>query len=269
MEYDIGSPRSIFRIHIKLPPALSKKRGEDDARRASGEMTEEAVSAVGAVVLRKLRMALSKQGKFKVGATGEASRNLLLDIYQAEGSNYVAEISEGMLTKANFFIRHGSEGHGRPPPYHRIREWMLAKRIPVYLPSVHARHRKGGYEMVKVPKRPTATGAWSYEQVRYTRGGRPWKKSRSLFEQVLKLIIWSIALRGTSKFSRGRPPYGLPYFDYMRYVAEDDEEYVHVMRQKTQELAKGFVQYAIGGHGHYGGTSWEDTSMSRFRTRNL
>jgi hypothetical protein len=263
--YEPWGPRSIFRIRFELPPVFKLKQSPGQMTSVVAEMTTGVLNYCAEIVMKKLHYALSRGGKFKVGATETAARNFVVQMVSTGTANQAIEIQEGTLTKANFFIRRGSTGRGNPPPEENIRSWLIAKRIPLYLHDVWKQHRELGFENVKLPRRRP----WSREQVRYTKRGykyrpvRPWKNSQSLFDEILDRIVWSIAFNGTSQFSLGRPPIGRRYFDYLWWVAEQEWDYVKAMRQGADEITRAIVNFAFSG----GKETGLDPFMIRSRVR--
>jgi hypothetical protein len=261
----INSPAVVFRMKLELPPELRGVWKGDASEQASQAMSL-AMRSLADLALDRLQKALAVGGKYKVGATGTASRNFVVEFGKMGKSLAVAEIMEGTATKANFFIRTGSTGHGKPPPVEAIEQWLVAKRIPLYLHEVWKAHRKYGYDAVKVPH----TKARAWEQVRYTkphsgRPVRPWKRSKNLFDEVAEKIIWSIAFSGTSKFSLGRPPVGRRYFDYLWYVAEQQQPaFQRILSDYADIIARVFIEFALSGKRE---TGMDRLMQERFRYR--
>jgi hypothetical protein len=260
-EFLVNSPAVVFRMKCELPSELRGVWKGDVSEQAAQAMSG-AMRSLADLALLRLQQALAVGGKFNVGATGTASQNFIVR-FGKSGPNAIAEIMEGSATKANFFIRTGSTGHGNPPPAEAIENWLTAKRIPLYLHDVWKQHREYGYESVKVP----SIKARAWEQVRYTkphsgRPVRPWKRSKSLFDEVAEKIIWSIAFSGTSKFSLGRPPIGRRYFDYLWYVAEQQQPaFERILSDYADVIARVFIEFALSGK--------RETGMDRLMTERL
>lgn len=261
-EFFMNSPAAVFRMKCELPSEL---RGvwQGKASEQAAKTMAAAMRSLADLALDRLQQALAVGGRFKVGATGTASRNFIVKLGRTGGDSVFAEISEGSLTKANFFIRTGSTGHGHPPPIDSIEQWLTAKRIPLYLHDVWKEHRDYGYDAVKVPN----VKARAYEQVRYTKSHRgrpvrPWKRSKRLFEEIAEKITWAIAWAGTSKFSLGRPPIGRRYFDYLWWVAEQQQPaFERILSDYAEIIARVFIEFALAGK--------RETGMDRFMQERL
>ena len=232
----------IFRLRFDFPKGLLRaaERGSGPAMRE----VDQAVRNTAQEVADKLEQALSKHYKFRVGATERASQNFIITYSSGLGHAPQAEISEGTLTPANFFIRRGSTGHGKPPPIANIREWVMAKRDVL---DFHYTDRR----------RKT-------KSIHFTKGGRAWSSQEDKLERIVHKLRWSIAYLGTSTASEARPPVGARYFDYLKWVASQKYLYERML-VRSEALARIFGNFMLAG-GKVDLESFGDARGFRFRT---
>ena len=85
--------------------------------------------------LARMKRILEPGGEEYIGATGASAKNIAITNRSISTKQSTWTIRQGSLTKGNYFIRKGSSGGSRKDaPIHKIKEWILAKNIPVYAP---------------------------------------------------------------------------------------------------------------------------------------
>jgi hypothetical protein len=183
-----------------------------------GQVTRDALSVVGREAMRgaasEISKILSPGHKFRVGVTGEASRNFI--VRKISESDIVVWGVEEIEGGHNRFIREG-RSPGRAPPMSKILKWLILKSSRGDIKPVAGEHairftKRGG-------ARANITG----------RAGRPFKADRKRVHQgALQYAAWAIAqsmAAGGANISHTRlVPQGQQHFDYVAYVVRHRQD---------------------------------------------
>lgn len=182
----------------------------------------EYLEPVAQTALKRMQDVLRPGHTFNVGASGDASRNLMIEKVSIGGTLSYA-VTEGDITKANRMIRWGFKGPsaGKRIPEENIRLWMAQKRIT-------------GSVAKELKSRGKSTAATYYgnrgkdgrlQQSRYflsrSKKGKAYGRAekKSAGDVALNAIIAKLSIHGssTSHWTELYPK-GAGRFDYPSYV---------------------------------------------------
>lgn len=236
-------PQGIFWIRLEERRPVNKT--DKEFEESMGNLIDGRVIEVAIWLQRKMSVMLERGGKYNIGATGDASKNILVEpgLYSGYGVRKSYNVIEGTKTPANKAIREGISP-GRWASMEELKTWQASKpKFKLYFQPPGKETLTGGYQKI-APYQRKSGPVRGYIKAE---SGRKLSNEAALYRIRTRLYKSGTFHPRSNWYTHSPYPTNTGRFDYVMYTLKYRDEIMNQMEKASRDAVVGFIRYLSSG----------------------